>query len=261
VDIAEDIAVAYGYNNIVKTIPKTCTVGGEQPLNALGDLLREEIGRAGYIEVLTHGLCSKRDNFTALGRPETAAVALSNPANVEYQVLRTTLLPGLLKTLQHNKSMSFGGGFKLFEISDVVLPDDRHVVTHTIVGAKNARRICATYSGPTSGFEVIHGLVDRIMTLCEVAPEEEYVASSGNKMNQLVHCKEGWSYTIRELKMGECGSGTYFPGRAAEILLTSPNGGVRGVIGTFGILHPDVLGNFDINYPTSAMELDLEALL
>lgn len=261
VDIAEDIAVAYGYNNIVKTIPKTCTVGGEQPLNALGDLLREEIGRAGYIEVLTHGLCSKRDNFTALGRPETAAVALSNPANVEYQVVRTTLLPGLLKTLQHNKSMSFGGGFKLFEISDVVLPDDRHVVTHTIVGAKNARRVCATYSGPTSGFEVIHGLVDRIMTLCEVAPEEEYVASSGNKMNQLVHCKEGWSYTIRELKMGECGSGTYFPGRAAEILLTSPNGGVRGVIGTFGILHPDVLGNFDINYPTSAMELDLEALL
>ena len=261
VDIAEDIAVAYGYNNIVKTIPKTCTVGGEQPLNALGDLLREEIGRAGYIEVLTHGLCSRKDNFTALGRPETAAVSLSNPANVEYQVVRTTLLPGLLKTLQHNKSMSFAGGFKLFEISDVVLPDDEHVVTQTIVGAKNARRVCATYAGPTSGFEVIHGLVDRIMTLCEVAPEEEYVASSGNKTNKLVHCKEGWSYTIRELKTGESGSGTYFPGRAAEILLTSPKGGKRVVVGTFGILHPDVLGNFDINYPTSAVELDLESLL
>lgn len=262
VDIAEDIAVAYGYNNIVKTVPKTCTVGGEQPLNQLGDLLREEIGRAGYVEVLTHGLCSIKDNFTALGRPVTAAVSLSNPANVEYQVVRTTLLPGLLKTLQHNKSMSFTGGFKLFEISDVVLPDDKHVVTDTIVGAKNARRVCATYAGPTSGFEVIHGLVDRIMTLCEVAPEEEYVASSGNKTNKLVHCKEGWSYTIRELKAGESDlSGTYFPGRAAEILLTSPKGGNRVVIGTFGILHPVVLENFDINYPTSAVELDLESLL
>ncbi|KAL3799715.1 hypothetical protein HJC23_010365 [Cyclotella cryptica] len=262
VDIAEDIAVAYGYNNIVKTVPKTCTVGGEQPLNHLGDLLREEIGRAGYVEVLTHGLCSIKDNFTALGRPVTAAVSLSNPANVEYQVVRTTLLPGLLKTLQHNKSMSFTGGFKLFEISDVVLPDDKHVVTETIVGAKNARRVCATYAGPTSGFEVIHGLVDRIMTLCEVAPEEEYVASSGNKTNKLVHCKEGWAYTIRELKAGESDvSGTYFPGRAAEILLTSPKGGHRVVVGTFGILHPNVLENFDINYPTSAVELDLESLL
>ena len=260
VDIAEDIAVAYGYNNIVKTVPKTCTVGGEQGLNQLGDLLREEIGRAGYVEVLTHGLCSIRDNFTALNRPITAAVSLSNPANVEYQVVRTTLLPGLLKTLQHNKSASFSGGFKLFEISDVVMPDGGHVVTETVVGAKNARRVCAAYSGPTSGFEVIHGLVDRIMTLCEVAPEEEYVASSGNKTDKLVYCKEGWSYTIRELKDGESGSGTYFPGRAAEILLTSPKND-RAVIGSFGILHPEVLGNFDINYPTSAVELDLEALL
>ena len=262
VDIAEDIGIAYGYNNIVKTVPQTCTVGGEQPLNKLGDLLREEIGRAGYIEVLTHGLCSIKDNFTALGRPVTQAVSLSNPANVEYQVVRTTLLPGLLKTLQHNKSMSFMGGFKLFEISDVVLADDKHVMTETVVGAMNARRVCATYAGPTSGFEIIHGLVDRIMTLSEVAPEEEYVSLSGNKTEKLVHCKEGWYYTIRELKEGGSDvAGTYFPGRAAEILLTSPKGGERVVIGTFGILHPDVLANFDINYPTSAVELDLEALL
>ena len=261
VDIAEDIGIAYGYNNITKTVPQTCTVGREQPLNQLGDLLREEIGRAGYVEVLTHGLCSTHDNFTALGRPVTAAVSLSNPANVEYEVVRTTLLPGLLKCLQHNKSMSFSGGFKLFEVSDVVLPDDTNVVTETIVGAKNSRRVCATYSGPTSGFEVIHGLVDRIMTLCEVAPMADYVASSGNAYVQ-VHCKEGWYYTIRELKSGMSeASGTYFPGRAAEILLVSPKDTEPIVIGTFGILHPKVLGAFDILYPTSAVELNLEPLL
>jgi len=262
VDIAEDIGIAYGYNNIVKTVPQTCTVGREQPLNQLGDLLREEIGRAGYVEVLTHGLCSTNDNFTALRRSVTAAVSLSNPANVEYEVVRTTLLPGLLKCLQHNKSMSFTGGFKLFEVSDVVLADDKHVDTETIVGARNARRVCATYSGPTSGFEVIHGLVDRIMTLCEVAPQDDYVAMSGNAYVQ-VHCKEGWYYTIRELKCGASDvSGTYFPGRAAEILLTSPKTGKEPVvIGTFGILHPEVLGAFDIKYPTSAVELDLEPLL
>eukprot|EP00581_Thalassiosira_minuscula_P008076 CAMPEP_0183705916 /NCGR_PEP_ID=MMETSP0737-20130205/2881_1 /TAXON_ID=385413 /ORGANISM="Thalassiosira miniscula, Strain CCMP1093" /LENGTH=646 /DNA_ID=CAMNT_0025933183 /DNA_START=32 /DNA_END=1972 /DNA_ORIENTATION=- len=261
VDIAEDIGIAHGYNNITKTVPQTCTVGREQPLNQLGDLLREEIGRGGYVEVLTHGLCSTHDNFTALKRPITAAVSLSNPANVEYEVVRTTLLPGLLKCLQHNKSMSFAGGFKLFEISDVVIPDGEHVVTETIVGARNVRKVCATYSGPTSGFEVIHGLVDRIMTLCEVAPQADYIAMSGDAYVQ-VHCKEGWFYTIRELKQGSSDeSGTYFPGRAAEIVLTSPKEKEPVVIGTFGILHPEVLGSFDILYPTSAVELNLEPLL
>lgn len=264
VDIAEDIGIAYGYNNIVKRIPQTCTVGHEQPLATLGDLLRGEIARAGYIEVLTHGLCSIRDNFTALKRPVTAAVSLSNPANVEYQVVRTTLLPGLLKTLQHNKSASFANGFKLFEISDVVLPDDEHVVTETIVGAKNQRRLCAVYAGPTSGFEIIHGLVDRVMTLTEVAPEEEYVKNSSKGLEEKYRiAKEGWFYTIKELEQessDHLSSGSYFPGRAAEILLTKP-GMERVSVGTFGILHPEVLGNFDIQYPTSSLELDLEVLL
>mmetsp|Transcript_32851 Transcript_32851/g.49565 ORF Transcript_32851/g.49565 Transcript_32851/m.49565 type:complete len:637 (+) Transcript_32851:55-1965(+) len=262
VDIAEDVGIAYGYNNIKKKVPTTCTVGAEQPLNQLGDLLREEIGRAGYIEVLTHGLCSLRDNFTALRRPITSAVSLSNPANIEYQIVRTTLLPGLLKTLQHNKSASFTSGFKLFEISDIILPDNKHVVTETIVGAKNRRKICAVYSGPTSGFEIIHGLVDRIMTLCEVAPEEAYISNSAKGVEEKYRVsREGWVYTIAELPLEDNAAGTYFPGRAAAVLLTSPDGGERIQIGTFGIIHPEVLKNFDILYPSSCVEIDLECLL
>ena len=57
----------------------------------------------------------------------------------------------------------------------------------TVVGAKNVRKLCAVYAGPTSGFEIIHGLVDCIMTLSGVAPELEYVAN------------DGWFYTIQEL--------------------------------------------------------------
>ena len=263
VDIAEDIGIAYGYNNIVKRVPTTSTVGGEFQLNKIGDLLRDEIARAGYTEILTHGLCSIRDNFTALRRNVSpVAVSLLNPANVEYQVVRTTLLPGLLKTLQHNKSASFSNGFKIFEISDVVLVDMEHEVAETIVGAKNSRKICAVYAGPTSGFEVIHGLVDRIMTLTEVAPEEEYVKSSSRADEEKFRLsREGWYYTIAPLDPADPGAGTYFPGRAAAMLLTSPKEGTRVPIGTFGILHPEVLGNFDIQYPASCMELDLESLL
>mmetsp|Transcript_22612 Transcript_22612/g.50295 ORF Transcript_22612/g.50295 Transcript_22612/m.50295 type:complete len:646 (-) Transcript_22612:80-2017(-) len=263
VDIAEDVGIAYGYNNIRKHVAQTNTVGGEQPLNKLSDLLRDEIGRAGYTEVLTHGLCSVRDNFTALRKPVTAAVSLSNPANVEYEVVRTTLLPGLLKTLQHNKSASFSAGFRIFEISDVVLPDDKHTITQTIVGARNERRLCAVYAGPTSGFEIIHGLVDRVLSLTEVAPEEEYVANStkGDEEKFRV-ARDGWYYTIHELREDDDAASTYFPGRAAEILLTSPaTSGEKVRIGTFGILHPEVLGNFSVGYPASSLEINLEPLM
>lgn len=265
VDIAEDIGIAYGYNNIVKRVPTTSTVGAEQPLNNLTDLLRDEIGRAGYIEVLTHGLCSEYDNFTALGRPITAAVSLSNPANIEYQVVRTTLLPGLLKTLQHNKSASFTNGYKLFEISDVVLVDEEHVVAETIVGAKNARRLCAVYAGPTSGFEVIHGLVDRIMTLTEIAPDAAYIANSAKSDEEKFRVsRDGWVYTIVALPDTDPCAATYFPGRSAAILLKSPKQSSPNEminIGSFGVLHPKVLAHFDIQYPASCIELDLEALM
>mmetsp|Transcript_13774 Transcript_13774/g.19696 ORF Transcript_13774/g.19696 Transcript_13774/m.19696 type:complete len:654 (-) Transcript_13774:309-2270(-) len=267
VDIAEDIAIAYGFNNIVKRIPTTSTVGGEQPLHALSDLLREEIARASYTEVLTHGLCSLKDNFTALRHPISQAVHLSNPANIEYQVVRTTLLPGLLKTLQHNKSASFANGFKLFEISDIVLADDEHVNTQTIVGAKNQRHLCALYAGPTSGFEIIHGLVDRVMTLCEVQPDAAYIAKSFTSSGELNTeekfriSRSGWTYTIQPQEDdGE--DPMYFPGRSAKVLLTSPHTQDKQIcIGTFGILHPEVLHNFDILYPTSSLELNLESLL
>lgn len=58
VDIFEDVAIAYGYNNIKKTFPKTATVAQEFALNKLSDQLREEISRCGFTEALTFSLAS-----------------------------------------------------------------------------------------------------------------------------------------------------------------------------------------------------------
>jgi phenylalanyl-tRNA synthetase beta chain len=58
----------------------------------------------------------------------------------------------------------------------------------------------------------------------------------------------------------DAGADTYCPGRAASLLLTAP-GKDKISIGTFGILHPDVLANFDIQYLTSCMDLNLETLM
>ena len=50
-DIYEDVAIAHGYNNIVKTIPKTLTVAKQLPINKLSDQLREATAQAGFTEV------------------------------------------------------------------------------------------------------------------------------------------------------------------------------------------------------------------
>lgn len=85
------------------------------------------------------------------------------------------MIPGLLKTVQNNKSASMKNGLKLFEISDVVVQDPC-----TDIGARNVRRLSAIYTGYTDGFEIIHGLVDRVFELlgmsCEFGASPENTA-------------------------------------------------------------------------------------
>lgn len=40
------------------------------------------------------------------------------------------------------------------------------------VGARNERRFCAFYYAKTSGFEVIHGMLDRLMQLLKVPAQQ-----------------------------------------------------------------------------------------
>lgn len=55
-DIYEDVAIAFGYNNIVASLPKTSTIAQQYPINKLTDLLREPIAQAGFTEALTFSL-------------------------------------------------------------------------------------------------------------------------------------------------------------------------------------------------------------
>lgn len=55
-DIYEDVAIAYGYNNIDYMIPRTSTIAQQYPINKLTDLLREPIAQAGFTEALTFSL-------------------------------------------------------------------------------------------------------------------------------------------------------------------------------------------------------------
>lgn len=90
----QDVAIAYGYNQMKRDMPLLATFGKELPLMQLTELLRQEM--RDYTEALTWALCSRAENFDSLRQVDnsTAAVSIGNPATAEFEVCRTTLLPG-----------------------------------------------------------------------------------------------------------------------------------------------------------------------
>ncbi|KAJ1344707.1 phenylalanine-tRNA ligase, beta subunit [Batrachochytrium salamandrivorans] len=199
-DVMEDAAVAYNFNKIVETHPKSNTIA-----------------------------CSHNENFGFLNREDKGdAVKLANPKTIEYQVVRTSLLPGLLKTLAANKHMPLP--IKIFEISDIVLRDESLERR-----ARNQRNISAIYSNRTSGLERIHGLLDRIMQILDV---------------QRVEVGQVDGYYIKESE-----NATFFTGRRADVYYKGE------IVGAFGIVHPEVLSNFGITFPCSALEINVVPFL
>ncbi|XP_064072554.1 phenylalanine--tRNA ligase beta subunit isoform X2 [Vanessa tameamea] len=223
-DLYEDIAIAYGYNRIPRVAARGAAAGAQCALSKLSEQLRHECARAGYTEALTFTLCSRDDIASKLGLKieDVPAVHISNPKTLEFQVVRTVLLPGLLKTLAANKKMPLP--LKLFEISDVVIKDET-----AETGARNERRVCAVYCGRAAGFQYVHGLLDRVCAMLRLPWHQEL------------------GYYLRQ-----CEDPAYFPGRCAEVTLQGR------VIGKIGVIHPNVLTAFELTNPCSAVEINIE---
>ncbi|KAK3137032.1 hypothetical protein QOZ80_5BG0446750 [Eleusine coracana subsp. coracana] len=227
-DLAEDIAIAYGYNNVPKSKPKCVTIGGRQPLNLFSDKIRAEVARAGYMEVLTFVLCSQEENFEMLNRTDdkSKAVIIANPRTSEFEVVRTSLMSCLLKTLKHN--IDHPRPIKIFEVGDVVTLN-----LSNEVGASNNRRLAALYCNRVSGFEEIMGLVDSIV-----------------KVVRADHVKFDKNYYV------PTNEPEFFPKRQCKIVM---KGGKE--VGYLGVVHAEVLRKFGIPDPCTFVEIDIEALL
>ncbi|CAL8072344.1 unnamed protein product [Calicophoron daubneyi] len=241
-DIVEDVAIAYGYDNIPEQLPQTCCIAQSQPINRLTDMLRAEIAQMGFTEVLSFSLCSREDISTKLRQDlrSLPAVHISNPKSAEFQVVRTTLLPGILNTLSSNRMLPLP--LKVFEVQDVVLKD-----CSKDVGARNNRRVCAAYYNKSSGFEVMHGLLDRLMQLLCIRWKEAQTDLTSNSGDQ--------SAVSYELRASE--DPAFFAGRCADVVLAPGN----NIVGRLGVVHPEVLHNFDLVMPCSVLDLDLQVFL
>ena len=122
VDLAEDLAIAWGYDRYPRGLPRRQTIGTPHPKNVFSDTLRQLLVGYGYQEVMSLTMANAED---ALTTPDRAVIL--NPVTSDLTTLRSSLLPGLLNLFRLNKHRELPQ--RIFEVGDVVLSakNVRHV--------------------------------------------------------------------------------------------------------------------------------------
>ena len=153
VDLVEDIAIAYGYNNIEPLWRELPTTGDVRPEQRFIDVAREFMVGLGFQEILTYTLTSPESLFDKMNREKTRVVEVANPKVVTMSCLRNWLLPSLMEFLGNNQSVEFPQ--KIFELGKVTLLDATKETK-----TRDEEWLAAATSHPTASFSEIKAALD-----------------------------------------------------------------------------------------------------
>ncbi|MGE5286942.1 MAG: phenylalanine--tRNA ligase subunit beta [Micromonosporaceae bacterium] len=259
-DLAEEVIRLEGYENVPVRLPAAPAGRGLTAAQRMRRAVSRAVAAAGYIEVLSFPFVSTKD-FDALefpaDDPRRRALALANPLSEDEPLLRTTLLPGLVRTLVRN----IGRGFAdtaLYEMGLVYLPRTD--------GPRRAPRLRVD-RGP-----VAHE-VEALEAALPQQPLHAAVVLAGNR-DPAGWWGEGrqavWADAIQAareicdaahvtLTARAAQEAPWHPGRCAALFAHTPDGEQRPA-GFAGELHPRVVAAFGLPPRTCAMEIDLSLL-
>ena len=156
VDLIEDVAIAYGYNNIEPLWRELATTGRAKPDQRLIDIARELMVGLGYQEILTYTLTNQENLFEKMNTEKTKIVELANPKVVNMTCLRNWLLPSLVEFLSNNQSVEFPQ--KIFESGKVTLLNEAKETK-----TRDEEWLCAVTAHANSNFSEIKSALDAFM--------------------------------------------------------------------------------------------------
>lgn len=194
VDLIEDVAVAYGYNNIKPVWQDLPTTGQPRPQQRLVNVARELMIGLGYQEISTYTLTNPENLFTKMNRQPTEAVEIANPKLVTMTCLRNWLLPSTIEFLSNNQSVEFPQ--RIFELGKVTLLDETRE-TRT----RDEEWLSAATTHMNAGFSEIKSVLDAFFVNLGVA------------------------WQIQETKHS-----TFIEGRTGAVLVNGENVGVVGEV-------------------------------
>ena len=127
VDLAEDVAIGYGFEKFGASLPIRATFGVEDPVLEFGSSVKTIMVGLGYFEVVTLSLSNPKDQFSSMNLPEDKnATRVRNPVSIDHTLVRTSLLPSLMTVLRRNKHRELPQ--RIFEVGDVVVNGKNRVL-------------------------------------------------------------------------------------------------------------------------------------
>ncbi len=120
-DVAEDVAIAYGFGKIREEPLRSYTIGAKDKSAALINSLRKIVAGIGFQEVFSHILTGKNSLTSGVEK----VIELENFMSETYSAVRNSLLPGLLDVLARNKHADYPQ--KVFEEGIVAARDGSKV--------------------------------------------------------------------------------------------------------------------------------------
>jgi phenylalanyl-tRNA synthetase beta chain len=224
-DIAEEVARFYGYDVIPATSFKGTTAqGGLTEKQQLERDLRHLCRDLGYSEILTYSFMGQGD-YDLAGMPKDHPLrdsfAILNPLGEDSSIMRTTLLPSILKCMSLNAAHR-NKDVKLFDLSKVYLREEGNLL------AREEKHLGLGVYGEGADFFSLKGCVEAILRQLRVN-NVRYEANKGHF--------------------------AFHPGRCADIVAED-----GAVLGTFGELHPNVRKGCGISAAAAAAELNFELI-
>ncbi|MCX6760660.1 MAG: phenylalanine--tRNA ligase subunit beta [Candidatus Nealsonbacteria bacterium] len=122
-DLIEEIGRIYGYENIPSVFPIAALIPPKRNLDVFWENLSKDILKeTGFTEVSNYSFVSRKDAET-LKFKDKDLIEIENPMSLEYQYLRPSLIPNLLKNIESNQS-NFSD-INIYELGKVFKPDKK----------------------------------------------------------------------------------------------------------------------------------------
>ncbi len=142
VDIIEDIAIAYGYENFKPELSDFGCVASENSFEKFKEKVCDILVGFGFLECNSYNLAKKEDQTRKMNT-RMELVEIENAINEEYNVLRAWMIPSLLDVLRNNKHYEYPQ--KIFEAGTVFTPDEKVrlglLITHSNTSYTEARQV------------------------------------------------------------------------------------------------------------------------
>jgi phenylalanyl-tRNA synthetase beta chain len=116
-DLVEEVMRLVGYDRAPARLPRGSARPAPSP-EALADRARDLLASLGLSEIVSWGFVP-RGWLGALGAPLAEGVVVKNPISADYEVMRTSLLPGLADAAKRNLARGIAD-LGLFEVGPVV---------------------------------------------------------------------------------------------------------------------------------------------